>query len=362
MTNNPLYTLILAGGVGSRLWPKSRTAHPKQFLNLTGDETMLQTAVRRIAPLIPPERIFVATGERYVPLVRAQLPTLPPANIIAEISGKNTAPAIGLGALHIARANPQATMVVLTADHLIPDETTFRAALQVAAEVAQTGKLVTLGIAPTGPETGYGYIHRGAELGRFGGQTVYAVSRFLEKPNLATARRFIASGEYYWNSGMFIWQVGALFDALSRHMPALWGQLRQLRTALFDTPNGGGDLPGIWAQIEPQSIDFGLMEKADNVAVVPLDAGWNDVGSWAALYGELAPTGRENVVINAQHLALDSEGLLIQGNGKLVATIGLRNLAIIQTDDALLICPLERTQDVKKLVEQLKAQNRHQYL
>jgi len=322
---------------------------------------MLQTTVRRVLPLVPPEHIFVATGERYVSLARTQLPILPAENFIAEISGKNTAPAIGLGALHIARVDPSSTMAVLTADHLIPDEDAFRRALLAAETVAQTGRLVTLGITPTGPETGYGYIHRGDVVGTYQEQIVYRVNRFLEKPDLPTAQKFFASGEYYWNSGMFIWQTATLFSQLERHMPALMRQLSQLKDVLFNG-NRPDTLEVLWEQIQPQSIDFGLMENADDVAVVPLDAGWNDVGSWAALYDELAQTPTDTVVVNAEHYAVDSSGLLIQGNDKLVATIGVHNLVIVETDDVLLVCARDRAQDVKKIVEQLKDRKQHKYL
>ena len=356
-----LYVLILAGGVGSRLWPKSRDSLPKQFLNLTGAETMIQMSVRRISPLAPPERIFVATGERYVDLVKEQLPLLPAQNIIAEISGKNTAPAIGLGALHIAQADPQATMAVLTADHIIPGEAAFCQALQTAAAVAESGQLVTLGVIPTRPETGFGYIQRGETVSHLKGLGVYQVKAFLEKPALAMAQKFYESGEYYWNSGMFIWQVTALFAALARHMPTLSAQLEQLREAIFK-PEATATVADIWSQITAESIDFGLMEKASNVAVVPLDAGWNDVGNWAALYSELAREVGQNVAVNAQHLSIDSRGVLVQGNGKLVATIGLENVAIIETDDAILVCAIDKTQDVKKVVERLKTEQRDNYL
>lgn len=357
-----MYAVILAGGVGSRMWPKSRKAIPKQFLNLTGQETMLQTTVRRVAPIIPPERVFVVTGRRYTSLVAKQLPDLPARNIIAEPSGKNTAPAIGLAALHVEQLEPTATMAVLTADHIIPNETAFRAALLAADDLAQTGKLVTLGIAPTGPEIGYGYIHRGRPtVGQYQGQTAYRVNQFLEKPTLPTARQFIESGDYYWNSGMFVWQTDTFLRELQSHMADLTARLQDLRPPLFDDVSPAA-VEAVWQQVRAESIDFGLMEKTDNVAVVPLDAGWNDVGSWAALYDELAETGGENVVVNADHLSIDSRDLLIEGDGRLVATIGVENLAIIQTEDALLVCAKDRTQEVKKIVDALKKQNREVYL
>ncbi len=356
-----LYALILAGGVGSRLWPKSRNATPKQFLDLTGTETMLQTTVRRILPLIPLERIFVVTGERYVPLVREQVPDLEAMNIVAEISGKNTAPAIGLGALHIAQVDPDATIAVLTADHIIPNEIAFRQALSIAAEVADQEHLVTLGITTTGPETGYGYIHRGEVVGTYQSQPVYAVQKFLEKPDLKTAQGFYDRDEYYWNSGMFIWQAKTLFRAFRHHAPQLNHHLRQLKTALFETQSAER-VGQIWNQIEGNSIDYTFMEKAENVAVVPLDAGWNDVGSWSALYDQLTQKPNDNVVVNAPHLNEGSEGLLIQGNGKLIATIGLKDIVIVDTEDALLVCRREQTQGVKQIVTQLKNRKQDEYL
>ena len=352
-----LYSLIMAGGVGSRLWPKSRSSFPKQFLNLTGGETLLQQSVRRILPLVPLERIFVVTGERYSNLVQAQLPDLPPENIVAEPVGKNTAPAIGLGALHIARLGPQDTMVVLTADHIIPDEDAFREAIQTAASVAAGGKLVTLGITPTGPSTGFGYIQRGKTLGQVGTLNAYQVQAFLEKPDLETAQQFFQSGQYYWNSGMFIWQVPTFFAAIRQHMPLLEAQLSKMKDAA--STEKAAD---IWQQIKPVSIDFGLMEKAENVAVVPLNAGWNDVGSWASLYGELAQEPGQNVSVNARHLSVDCQGVMVQGNGKLVATIGLKNIVIVETDDAILVCDMDKTQDVKEIVEHLRNTEANGYL
>ncbi|MEM7033197.1 MAG: mannose-1-phosphate guanylyltransferase [Chloroflexota bacterium] len=356
-----VFVLVMAGGVGSRLWPKSRNSLPKQFLNVTGKETLIQTTVRRILPIVSPDHIFVATGERYVDIVQAQLPDLPKQNIIAEISGKNTAPAIGLGAIHISQVNPEATMVVLTADHIIPDEEAFRNALLAAIEVAQTGRFATLGVSPTGPDTGFGYIHRGQTVGQFQNQDVFTVQRFLEKPDLSTAQEFFASGDYYWNSGMFIWRISDLLAAFQAHMPQFYKQLELLRSAIFDETSSES-VREIWDQVTSVSIDFGLMEYMTNVAVVPLDAGWNDVGNWAALYQELAENGADNVAVNAEHMAVDSQRVMIQGNGKLVATIGLEDVVIVETDDVILVCKMDKTQDVKKIVETFKQEKRANYL
>lgn len=356
-----MYALIMAGGVGTRLWPRSRQSSPKQLLNLTGDKTMIQATVHRILPVMPPENIFVVTGEPYVPLIHEQLPELPRQNLIAEPSGKNTAPAISLGVAHMRHRRLEGVVAVLPADHLIPDEAGFRRALQAAAAVAEEGKLVTLGIQPTGPETGYGYIHRAGFLGRYNELEVYEVKQFLEKPSLEKAQAFVSSGEYYWNSGMFVWHTSAFLKALAEHMPALAQQSGQIEQALGQADPAAG-VASIWGEVTAQSIDYGLMERAREVAVVPMSVGWSDVGSWAALMEVQQSDAYGNVVLGADHLAIDTSGSLIQGTGKLVATVGLEDVIIIDTEDALLVCAKDRAQDVKKIVEHLKRNGRDEYL
>ncbi|MFQ5612178.1 MAG: mannose-1-phosphate guanylyltransferase [Anaerolineae bacterium] len=356
-----MHTLIMAGGVGTRLWPRSRRSMPKQLLNLTGDKTMMQATVERVRPLTPPEHIFVVTGEPYVPLIHEQIPDVPLENLIAEPSGKNTAPAIALGIAHMRRRGIEDTVVVLPADHIILDEEQYRQALRAAEAVAGQGRLVTLGITPTGPETGYGYIHRGQTVGRFNGQEAYQVQRFLEKPSLERAQVLVSTGEYYWNSGMFIWRIDTFCRALAEHMPALFDQADQIERALAgDDP--GPTLRAIWQNVQAESIDYGLMERAGQVAVVPIDVGWNDVGSWQALMDVQQPDEKGNVILGSEHLSLDTSDTLIQGTGKLVATIGLQGMVIIETEDALLVCPKDRTQDVKQIVEHLKRAGRTEYL
>jgi mannose-1-phosphate guanylyltransferase len=353
-----MFALILAGGAGTRLWPRSRAALPKQLLALTGGETMMQATVNRVLPLLPLENIFVATNREYGPLIREQIPGLPAANIIEEPSGKNTAPCIGLAAAHMRRLDPAAVMASLHADHFIADEEGFRQALLAAAEVAQEGYLVTLGVTPDKPETGYGYIQRGAEVGRYNQHQVYQVSRFLEKPNLATAEKFVASGDYYWNSGIFIWQLSTLLRAFSDYMPEFYEQLGQMEQAL----TAGQTIDAIWQQIRSESIDVGIMEKAGRVAVVPISVGWNDVGSWAAIHEINSKDENGNVALGAEHLAFDTKGTLVQGNGRFVATIGLEDVVIVESDDALLVCMKDKVQDIKKVVEWLKAQGRNELL
>lgn len=353
-----MFALILAGGAGTRLWPRSRAALPKQLLALTGGDTMMQATVKRILPLVPLEHIFIATNQAYGPLIKEQLPGLPAANIIEEPSSKNTAPCIGLAAAHMRRLDPEAVMASLHADHFITDEEGFRQALLAAAEVAKEGYLVTLGITPDKPETGYGYIQRGPEIGHYNNHAVYQVSRFLEKPDLATAERFVASGEYYWNSGIFVWQLSTLLQAFSAHMPEFYSQLGQIEQALA----AGQMIDAIWQTIRSESIDVGIMERAAKVAVVPVNFGWNDVGSWAAIHEINIKDEHGNVALGAEHLAVDTRGTLVQGNGRLIATIGLEDVVIVDSDDALLICAKDKVQDIKKVVEWLKAQGRNELL
>src|SRR5215212_9668469 len=251
-----IYALIMAGGSGTRLWPRSRGRQPKQFLDLTGDLTMLQEAQARLLPLVPPERVFVATNVDYVEVAARQLADVPAANILGEPRGRGTAAAIGLAAVHLRKRDPEAIMAVLTADHLILEQEQFRRALGAASEVAKGGWLVTLGIRPEYPETGYGYIERGAPLPPANGFEAYQVARFIEKPDLARAEEFVRSGNYTWNSGMFVWKVERILEEMERHMPALYGALEEIERSL-DTPEAGATLHRVWAGIPNETIDYG---------------------------------------------------------------------------------------------------------
>lgn len=355
-----LYGLIMAGGTGSRLWPRSRKHLPKQFLPLLSGRTMLQETADRIAPIIDHRAILVATGQEYADLAVAQLPNVPLANIVAEPSGKGTAPCIGLGAIEIIRRDPDATMAVLSADHVIRKAHAFRQALKAAEEIAQQGYLVTLGIRPDEAHTGYGYIQRGPSIGTFQGYEAFEVERFVEKPDRATAEQYVAHGAYSWNAGIFIWRVDAILNALSTHLPDLRAQLDTISAA------GGPGLPDafadVWGDVAPVTIDYGIMERASRVVIIPVDIGWSDVGDWNTLT-QLSDTNEAGNVEQAEYTAIDTHGTLVYSdNDRLIATIGLEDFVVIDTKDALLIMPRSRAQDVKKLVDVLRERDRHDLL
>ena len=357
---NSIYALILAGGTGSRLWPRSRTRHPKQFLDLMGDQTMIQEAQKRLLPLIPPEHTFVATSAQYIDIVARQLPGLPAENIIGEPVGRGTAAAIGLTAMLIRRRSPDAIMAIQTSDHLIQRVDVFRRALEAAGHVAAEGWLVTLGIRPDYPETGYGYIERGDFLGMVGEFEGFKVRRFIEKPELDAAREFIAGGNHDWNSGMFVWQVGRILAEMERHLPQLYAGLEQIAETI-GTPEFPETLATIFPKLPNVTIDYGIMEKAEMVAVLPIEIGWNDVGSWSSVFDVLPKDTANNAVVG-RHISPDTRNSLIVSPNRLVATIGLEDLVIVDTEDVLLVCRRDRAQDVRALVEILKEDGEAGYL
>lgn len=349
-----MYALIMAGGTGTRLWPRSRSATPKQFLPLLGERSMLQQTVERVAALVEPEHVLVATGQAYVDLVAEQLPDVPRRNIIGEPSGKGSAPAIGLGALQIAQNDPDGVMVVLSSDHQIGKPDVFRDALGAAEQVARDGYLVTLGIQPTAAHTGYGYIQRSESLGTFNDFQAYNVARFVEKPDRATAEDYLATGLYSWNAGIFVWRTDTIMDAFGQYMPGLRQQLDAL-AATGATP-GDDAFNHVWDQIAPITIDYGVMERAERVVVLPVDIGWSDVGDWDTL---AALANAEAQPSTIEHVGIDTEDTLVySATNKPIATIGLDNFLVIDTGDALLVAPRDRAQDVKKIVDELRRRGR----
>jgi mannose-1-phosphate guanylyltransferase len=356
----PLYALIMAGGTGTRLWPRSRRERPKQLLDIVSEKTMLQETYERVKPLVSDERIFIVTNNGYVRIVREQIPQVPPANVIGEPEGHGTAPCIGLAALYLKRLDPKGVMIALPADHIVRQEAEFRRVLQAAVRVAEKGYLVTLGIKPSYPEKGYGYIQQSEALMRVEGHDVYRVRKFTEKPDRAMAEEFVQSGEYYWNSGIFVWKVSTILGEIQRLMPDLYAQLQEIEAAL-GTEDERAVLEWVWKTVKDETVDFGIMEKAKDVALVPADIGWSDIGSWAALFN-LLPADEQNNVVVGEHMGLETIDSLIYSPRRLIATVGVKDLVIVDTDDAVLICPRERAQEVRALVDQLRENRQHEYL
>ncbi len=331
-----LYGIILAGGFGERFWPKSQPDIPKQLLSITGKKTLLEETLDRIAPLIPKERILIVTNKNIGTKILSVVPTLGPENIIIEPMRKNTAPAIGLAALYLKNKDKDAVMAVLPADHFIPDKERFLEILSIAYEIAKEKEnLITFGITPTRPEIGYGYIEVGKKVATKNGISIYEVNSFREKPNLNTAKEFLSKGGYLWNSGMFIWHVEAILDAFSKFMPEYLEQIEEF-----------------YQQVENISIDFGIMEKAKNILMIEGDFTWDDVGSWRALE-RIYPEDENNNIVLGKHIGIDTQNCIVVGEEKLVATIGISNLIVVNTNEATFICPKERAEEVKKIVERL---------
>lgn len=355
-----LYAVIMAGGSGTRLWPLSRQREPKQALKLIGDRTMFQHAVDRLAPLFTPERILVVTNAQVADVLRPQAPALPAENFILEPSGRDSAPAAGLAAVHLRQRDPDAVMVMLTADHYIVDTAQFRAVLAAAEHVAAEGTIVTLGIQPTHPSTAFGYIKLGASEIMVDGFRVYRSGGFTEKPDPKTAAHFLEEGRYVWNSGMFIWRADRLLAEFAAQLPDAHAQLERIAAAL-NTSATDQVLAGAWPNIRKISIDYGIMEHAERVSVIPISIGWSDIGSWGALLDVLTGDAHGNVA-DGELLALDTHGCYVRADGRLVATIGLRDLVIVDTPDALLVCPRGRAEEVKELVARLAAEGKSAYL
>lgn len=355
------YALIMAGGSGTRLWPLSRNNRPKQTLTLIGNRSMFQSAIDRLDPLFNLENIFVVTRDDQSEMLSSQVPALPAENFINEPIGRGTAPAIGLAAIHLRKKDPEAVMAVLTADHFIKKTDVFQQVLKDACQLANKGYMVTLGIQPTSPSTGFGYIHHGPSLPSSSSFPVYNIHRFVEKPDSATAQNMLASGDFSWNSGMFIWRVDRILDEIKTQMPELYSQLMEIEDSI-GKPEYHDVLNRIWPSVAKQTIDYGVMEHASSVLVIPVDFGWTDVGSWASM-NELYQPDEKGNIINGPFVGIDSSNITMIGDKRLVAAIGVKDLVVVQTEDSILICAKDREQEVREIVEQLKADDKlHEWL
>ncbi len=354
------YAVIMAGGGGTRLWPLSKTGRPKQMLKLVKDRSLFQIAVDRLDGLLPPERILVVTVEDQASGLHEQCPQIPPENFLLEPMPRGTASVVAYAAAVLNIKDPESVMAVLTADHIIGNLNLFQQVLTAADRVAKEDYLVTLGISPTYPSTGYGYIQQGEGIGAYQGLNAYRALKFTEKPALAEAEQMLASEDYAWNSGMFIWRTETILKEVRRQMPELYSQIATIKEA-WGTERQEKAIREVWPQIRPQTIDFGIMENAEKVAVIPArDLDWNDVGSWDALFELLPVDGQGNINQGAEHIKIDTSGTLVyaEGDPRLVVTIGVQDLVIVDTGEVLMICSRDQAQDVRRAVEKLKSAGR----
>ena len=353
--------LIMAGGRGERFWPQSRKRMPKQFLSLTNtDRTMIQSTVDRIKKLVDPKDILIATNQDYRDLVIQQLPEVPEENILCEPVAKNTAPCIGWGAATVRKRYGDALMLVLPSDHLVMQPHLFRSVLRNAMQVAEeTGALVTLGISPTVPDTGYGYIQYDPDTPS-GYASAFKVRRFVEKPDMETAREYLASGEYLWNSGMFIWKASSILHEMEEHLPENYALLTAIEQAM-GKQDEKETLKTKFSQMRSISIDYGILERAENVYVLPASFGWDDVGSWLAVE-RMNPLDDAGNVIHGDVVTVDSSRCIVQGSDRTIAMVGLEDMIIVDTKDALLVCAKDSAGKIKKVLEVLRAVNRNELL
>lgn len=360
--NEHYYAVILAGGGGTRLWPMSRSDLPKQLLPLVEDSSMFHVSVERLAPLFTPDRIYVVTGDRFAEKMREDAPEIPAENFIVEPEGRDTAPAAALAVTVISQRDPDATIALLTADHHIAFKERFRSVLETAYTLAQDNAIITLGISPSLPSTGFGYIRRGDFLRDVNGFQAYRSRNFTEKPDHETARAFLRSGEYSWNSGMFIWRVDLALNELQRQQPGIYDLLMRFRPAI-GTPDADAKLREIWSEMPKIQLDTGIMEGARNIVVIPVDIGWSDVGSWDALFDilDLDMDGNGFKGSSPNRIAIDTKNALVYSD-KLTVTIGIEDLVVVDTPDVLMICRKDRAQDVRKVVEMLRESDQKAYL
>ena len=358
------YAVIMAGGGGTRLWPISRKDHPKQLLPLLGEETLFQGTVARLIELFPPKRILVVTVTGQVNEMQAQMPDIPLENYLIEPAPRGTASVVGLAATVLRRRDPDAAMVVLPSDHFIRNRELFHYLLRAGLDVARENYLVTLGITPLYPSTAYGYIQQGEPLAGDFKYPVYRVLRFTVKPDEKTAQGFLRSRDHSWNSGMFIWKAEKILSEIQKQMPQLGSALKKISSA-WGKADQEEVLAENWLDLKNETIDYGVMERAERVVVLPAGGlGWNDVGSWDTLFDVLFPDMNGNVSTSIQHLAMDTHNTLVYGKNdqRLIVTIGMDDTVIVDTEDVLLVCKSDQAQKVRDVVEHLKKHRQEKYL
>jgi mannose-1-phosphate guanylyltransferase len=349
------FVVIMAGGRGERFWPQSREATPKHLLPIVGDKPMLAQTVDRVAGVVPRENVFIITTQAQLEGCRGVCRDLPPANIVAEPMGRDTAAATGLAMLLVKQRNPVAAFAMLPADHVIKDTAEYAKLLDVAFESAESADvLVTLGIKPAAPETGFGYIQQAGVWRQIGGRDVMAVKRFVEKPNLATAQGYLASGEYYWNAGMFVWRVAVVEAAFKAHAAELYAGLAKLEAAAKSAGGWAQALAEVYPTLKKVSVDYALMEKSTNVVVVPATFDWDDVGAWPALAKHFTPDQHGNVLRGHALVEGGTHNIVISTDGHLIGVVGCSDLVVVHTPEATLVCPKDRAQDIKALLVRLK--------
>jgi mannose-1-phosphate guanylyltransferase len=356
-----LFTLIMAGGSGTRFWPRSKAAKPKQYLNLFGTESLLQSTIKRFSTFTSTDNIYVVSGKSQSTVLEQQTPMLPKANLIYEPIGKNTLPCIGLAAMFAEKVNPEGVMVVTPSDHLIENDELFRDTVLAAVKIAEERDgIVTIGITPTYPATGYGYVKTANEITGSEKINQFKVERFVEKPNEETAASYLKQGGFYWNSGMFIFKIPVFIDAMKQFAPALYSDLRKIQSDLGN-PSFEQTLDTIYRAVESISVDYGIMEHAKNIYLVEGNFVWNDLGSWESVY----LTAEKDVNGNAgagESVIIDSKNSYIYSETGIIALVGLNDVIVVQDGNTTLVCKRDKAEEIKKVVDRLKAENKNQYL